>query len=335
MNPVNRPWMNVAIVLSAIGCAVALAGCPKLSDGEKDPGNPNMTFQSAQAMCTDGTNLYLTEGVASPLGTVKSVDLSGPRSTVVAEGLAHPTCIMTDGLHLYWLENDAAPYGAVRSSRLDGMEPVTLAPAIDSPHAIAINTTYVFFADKRNGVTVVNRVPKAGGETTTLATLADDFATTLVADESWVYFTAPYDLPNGFISRVPVDGGGAEPVITGLGTPTAMALSGNTLCYTEMYGGQVGCVQDVTAGWTPTVLTSKENINFGSCPGLLVLDNGAVYYAVSSSATNDAIRMVIPGYAPVTVATTVMFSTIKGMVILGAKIYWLESDSIYRTDKGF
>jgi hypothetical protein len=30
-----------------------------------------------------------------------------------------------------------------------------------------------------------------------------------------------------------------------------------------------------------------------------------------------------------------MFSTIKGMVILGAKIYWLESDSIYRTDKGF
>jgi hypothetical protein len=91
----------------------------------------------------------------------------------------------------------------------------------------------------------------------------------------------------------------------------------------------------VTAGWTPTVLTSKENINFGSCPGLLVLDNGAVYYAVSSSATNDAIRMVIPGYAPVTVATTVMFSTIKGMVILGAKIYWLESDSIYRTDKGF
>ncbi len=124
-------------------------------------------------------------------------------------------------------------------------------------------------------------------------------------------------------------------MITGLGTPTALALSGNTLCFTEFMGGRVGCVQDVTASWTPVPMTSGENVNFGTCPGLLLLDSGTVYFAISASATSDAIRMVIPGYAPVTVATTESFGQIMGMAILGAKIYWLQDDSLWSVKKGY
>ncbi len=336
MNRPDRRRTRIAAALTGACCAATLAACPLMSSGEKAPGNPNMTFDSAQSLCTDGTHLYLTEGVAAPLGTVKSVTLAThSSSTAVATGLDHPTCILTDGQHLFWLEDDSGPNGAVRRSKMDGSEPVAMASALDHPHAIAINGTYVFFADKRGGVAAITRVPKGGGEATTLATLSGDFNTTLVADESWVYFTAPYDLPGGTIGRVPVAGGSPETVITGLGTPTALALSGNTLCFTEFMGGRVGCVQDVTASWTPVPMTSGENVNFGTCPGLLLLDSGTVYFAISASATSDAIRMVIPGYAPVTVATTESFGQIMGMAILGAKIYWLQDDSLWSVKKGY
>jgi hypothetical protein len=107
------------------------------------------------------------------------------------------------------------------------------------------------------------------------------------------------------------------------------------LCFTEFQHGKVACVQDLSVSWTPVGLASGENVRFGHCPGLLVLDRGTVYYAVSASAMTNAIRMVIPGYAPVTVATTGAFGIIQGMVILGTRIYWLEHDALYTVEKGY
>jgi len=331
----DRPLPRIAVTLSALACAAMFAACPLAADGEKKPGNSTLVFSDAESLCTDGVNLYLTEANPAPDGTVKAVDLSIPKGTTVAQGLDHPTCILADNEHLYWIEDNAAPSGAVRRSGKDGSDPVALASGLDSPTAIAINGTDVFFADKRGGGTAISRVPRAGGEATVLATLAFSVATMLVADDAYVYFTAPYDAPNGYIGRIPVGGGGPEPVITGLGTPNSLAISGNRLCFTEFQGGEVGCVEDRAASWTPAFLATGEGVNFGRCPGQLLIDAGTVYFAISAKATQDAVRMVIPGYAPVTVATTGSFGTIQGMVVLGSNLYWLESDAIYRVAKSY
>jgi hypothetical protein len=334
MERADRLPERLAIALACASCAATLAGCPLMSDGEKSPGHSGLDIDSGEGFCTDGVNLYLTQSAPAPQGLVKAVDLSGPSATTVAEGLDHPTCIVTDGQHLFWLEN-TTPGGRVLRSGLDGSDPVALASGLDLPHAIAIDGTYVFFADTRGGVTAISRVPKAGGEPTLLLSLPAEFDTTLAADDAWVYYTAPYDRPGGYIGRIPVEGGDSQTVITGLGTPTALLLSGSTLCFTEFMGGNVSCVQDVNAGWNPTTLATGEYVNFGTCPGRLLLDNGTVYFAIHASATTGAIRMVVPGYAPVTLATTDAFGTVMGMVLLGSQIYWLEDDAIYRIDKGF
>lgn len=337
MKPARTPWTGLAASMLALGCAAAFAACP-LSDDEKP--RKGRSLENAASLCTDGTRLFIAEDSPSPNGKIKAVTPSGPSNpsasfATVAEGLDHPTCLLTDGEALFWVENVAAPGGTVRRSGLDGGQPQVLVSGLDTPHAIALNRTHLFLADRRGGVTTIQRVPKAGGEVTPVATLASDFATMLAADDSWVYYTAPYDAPNGFIGRVPVDGGTPEPVATGLGTPNSLVLSGGMLCFTEFQGGKVGCVPDVNASLAPDYLATGESINFGLVPGLLMIDGGTVYYAISDSATIDAIRMVIPGYAPVTIATTESFSIILGMAVVGSRIYWLEHDSLFQIDKSF
>jgi hypothetical protein len=180
----------------------------------------------------------------------------------------------------------------------------------------------------------VNRVPREGGAVETLATLPSDFATTLVADDDWVYFTLPYDAPSGSIARVPAGGGPTGTVASGLGTPTAMALAGNRLCFTEFMGSRVSCVEDVTTGAAPTLLATEDHmLGFGSCPGLILAEAGPVYYVAQLPGPQDAVRMVLPGNAPVSKGTTDLFGRIKAMVFLDRHIFWLEHDALYYIDK--
>lgn len=322
------------VTVGTLACAASFAGCPLGSDGEKKPNGGSLSFESAASLATDGTYLFLTEAGEDGFGAVKRVDLSGPKATTIVADLANPTCILAAGNTVFWLEDNDAPDGAVRSAGIDGSGATTLAESLDSPHAIALNATHLFFADRRGGVSAVNRVPRDGGTVETLATLPSDFATTLVADDAWVYFTLPYDAPGGSIGRVPAGGGPAETFVSGLGTPTAMTLAGNRLCFTEFMGSRVSCVEDVSTGSTPTLLATEDHmLGFGSCPGLILAEAGPVYYVAQLSATQDAVRMVLPGNAPVNKGTTDMFGRIRAMVFLDTHIYWLEHDALYRIDK--
>jgi hypothetical protein len=126
--------------------------------------NPSDTQVAALGqVALDADNVYFVDRNPSPQGMILKCPKLGcdGASTVLASGLGSPAGIATDGLYVYWTEagdyfvdgHAVANAGNVRKCAVDGCNntPTTIAAGVSSPSGIAVDESFVYWADNPAG----------------------------------------------------------------------------------------------------------------------------------------------------------------------------------------
>jgi len=175
----------------------------------------------------------------------------------------------------------------------NGLCPVqTLTSAGTRPYGIAIDDTFVYYADRDEGI--LRKVPKEGGATTTMA--SNQSRISFVAADpgagGFVYFTR--NSPDGGISKVPKSGGAA---VTLASTPWAweIAIDESYVYFTT--GGPenppmtaTGTLQRVakTGGAATRLATTSVE------PGSIALDDTSIYFTDKGAQTVSRLNRLSP-----------------------------------------
>jgi len=179
--------------------------------------------------------------------------------------------------------------------------PVLLASGQNGARSIAVDATYVYWADD-NSPGAVMRVSKAGGTPTTIASgESDPFA--LVVDSSHVYWTA---IGVGQVRSAPI-AGGAMPTVVGNVVAYGLAIQGSTL-----YLGASAIDSVPTTGGSITTVAANQGD-----PYALTTDANNVYWATSSGTIASA---PLGGSAVTTLATGQGVS--YGIAVDATNVYW-------------
>jgi hypothetical protein len=205
-----------------------------------------VTTHEPIGIAVDDQNVYWSTfgSNVNNLGTVDKMPLAGGPTTVLASGLATVGPIAVDATNVYWTDM----LGGVSSVPIAGGAVTTLVPpqyAIppntildDSPPDIAVDATAVYWTSTPldHSAPTVNRLLLGGGpintitDVTILATLASQPAG-LTVDASRVYWVedgaadpsqglgSPITYSCGTLRSVPIEGGDANVLETGLSLP--------------------------------------------------------------------------------------------------------------------
>lgn len=225
-------------------------------------------------------------------GTVVSMPTIGGATTTLVTGMQEvPIGLAVSDDTLY-----VADRTTVRSVPTTGGTPTTVITGLNDPNgangvAVAGNTLYI-----PKGTSVVS-VPTSGGTLTTLATIlasppyeaygAVPMTVAVVGDT--VYFTVQgYGVGDtGTVRSVPITGGTPTTLVAGLANPFGLAVSGDTLYFSEPGRQRVSSVP-ITGG-TPTTLVTDLHFPIG-----LAVSGGTLYIADAGNAANTGAVLSVP-----------------------------------------
>jgi hypothetical protein len=150
------------------------------------------------------------------------------------------------------------------------------------PYGVVIDATYAYWSDLNAGT--INRTPRAGGATNTLATI--DVAmhgaiTSLALDTTNVYWlTQGGSAGTGTVSTVPIGGGGVSVLASGLDAPGELVVHGDRLYWAGFHDNTVASMP--TSGGTITVLASGQQD-----PAALAVDSSGVYWVNNGTSNHN------------------------------------------------
>lgn len=175
-------------------------------------------------LAVDATSVYVGDDYA-----VKKVPLEGGAAEELALGSGSRR-VRVDGTHVYWTNADAS---SVRKVPIEGGESVALATGYFESHEVVLDATHVYWTTPGEGPSVgsVNKVPKEGGVPVALAT-GQPSPYYIALDDTHVYWV---NTSAGEIRRVPIDGGEAAVVISGV-SPNDLAVDGTSIYWTDASG---------------------------------------------------------------------------------------------------
>lgn len=131
---------------------------------------------------------------------IKGVPVSGGTLETLAAASFYIRSIVTDGAYVYWLEG--GPFAIVRKVSADGGPVTTLGSGGGDPAGpIRVDATHVYWMGGENAIF---RVPKDGGNVTTLVGPVPGLLTDFLVDGGNVYFS---EWDGGRIRKTPVTGG--------------------------------------------------------------------------------------------------------------------------------
>jgi hypothetical protein len=192
---------------------------------------PNNTLLSGLAV--DATTVYHVEDYTVPQDcSVVAVPKRGGTRVILASGGSwqSPTGITVSGGTVFW---GAGNPGAILMVPVGGGTTTTLVSGV-SPTALVADATNVYWTD---GSGAVMKVAQAGGTPVTLATSASPFA--IAVDSTNVYWTTLASSTPSTISKVPIAGGTAVTLESGLQTVEGIAVDATSIYWTEKDGGAV------------------------------------------------------------------------------------------------
>lgn len=144
----------------------------------------------------------------------------GTGTTEIVPGHRPLGPIVADGTFVFWLEGgdpDAGTGGAVARTNPQGSEVSLLAKGLGNPTSLAIDATYVYWAD--SATRQIARAPKRGGAVMLIATASVGPVTALAVDDQHVYWLAPdtAGATSQTLSKASKCGGGTTILATTLG----------------------------------------------------------------------------------------------------------------------
>jgi hypothetical protein len=152
-------------------------------------------------------------------------------------------------------------------------------------NAVTFDSAYVYWSESTATPSLIKRAPLDGGPSQTLAS-SPGFAASLALASGTVYWVDQYvEDAGGEILSVPVTGGGATVIASGLTVPAGIAVHGGTLYVADAYGDLLSVSTD---GGTVTTLVKG--------PGLTGLPANSVVEAFSISVAVDDSNVYFPQY---------------------------------------
>jgi hypothetical protein len=179
----------------------------------------------AAGIAVDSTSVYWVDFSS---GTVKKRGINGGSVITLASGRSFPYRIAVDATSVYWTEAGAAAGGAVMkcSNSIAGGPTTTLASGLSSPWSIAVDANNVYWSEYTpNGRIMKNAIT---GNSSTVITLASglDSPKGIAVDLTSVYWAeqGSGSFGSGSIRKVPIGGGLASTIASGLGYPAYVAV---------------------------------------------------------------------------------------------------------------
>jgi hypothetical protein len=231
------------------------------------------------AIALDKTSVYWIDRAASP--TLQKLPLAGGNAQQLATGIG-ASSIAVDASHVYASVDDSggSGTGSIVKVPIAGGAAVTLASGQLNNGELAIDNTYVYWADLGDGTQMHNtdgsimRVPKAGGSVVTLAANVDG-PRSLVLANNYVYF-GNWDS----IQKVPTTTGAVSTVTTTTGA-TVLAADASSI-----YAGGTAELSPVLqlsfAGVEQSTLAATGNLRS------LAVDGGMVFWSDLTSLNSIA-----------------------------------------------
>jgi hypothetical protein len=187
----------------------------------------------AYGVVVDDTFVYYTQ---PSIGRVMRLPLSGGAPLPLAK-TKEPLHLASDGKSLYWSESEGNGQ-IIRLDLVDGAKPITLIDGQTKPRSIAVRDGWVYWTDVTDGTllrTLDHLTGPVDGAVRTASRLASG-----VASPSDLFLLGAYAyVPdgNGFIRRVPLEGGDLETVANAQGLPYGIATDGTTIFWTTQGAG--------------------------------------------------------------------------------------------------
>jgi hypothetical protein len=164
-------------------------------------------------------------------GEVVAAPLLGGGSISIASG-GSASALALGPHQVFWSAADAT-----YQASLDGSSPLAIGPPAA---AIAVDETDVYFAMNSDwsGTGTILRVPVGGGTPTTLATGRTGSVVAIAVDSSNVYWIeGEGTIQEGAVAAMPKGGGYVSILAAGLGDPSAIAVDGTGVYFTNPSGG--------------------------------------------------------------------------------------------------
>ena len=153
---------------------------------------------------------------------------------------------------LYWTEKTSNTTGRIRRANLDGTKVQLVKDLTSAPHSIALDTAAgkIYITNAWGKIQRLN-VDGSNFQPNLITELDMPSGLALDVGGGKIYWTEA----SGRIRRTNLDGSNIQEVATGLGTPINIAVSGDTVYWTEKIGANTGQIQSANLNGNPTVMT--------------------------------------------------------------------------------
>jgi hypothetical protein len=336
------------LVVAAIG----LAGCDGADQGEaaadiagtagaeiEEPGETETGADACPAtqlvdepdtsairsLTSDATHLYYAwwpcdlDDCPPDQDEVRAVPKAGGTPTTLAvEPGSIPFDIAVGGGFVYWIRGSDR---AVMRVPTDGCEePEVVHQAPGSRAYIAANEGAVYWRvlDENEAFTGLERMPHAGGDVETVATLPPDASFSLL-DENHLYFLTAGPSPTSILNALDLDTGETRTLME---TPESMVGAEFSQDAVALWWGNNGLRRLAKSGGEPATISEDLSYDVGSNGEL------ALYYNFEP----EELRAVpVTGGAPTVVATTTcnLFGTWLERVVDDDQLYWSSGHDLF------
>jgi hypothetical protein len=190
--------------------------------------------------------------------------------------------------------------------------PVTLATGNNLPSGIAVDSTWVYWANYGDGR--VMKVAIAGGTPVTVAS-GQRTPYGVAVDSTYVYWT---NFGVGMVMKAPISGGTPMTLASGQGSPFQLAVDSNSVYWTNYNGGTVASV--ALGGGAVVTLASGQSKPYG-----IGLDGGTVYWTTAGGGTVSSVPI---GGGTVTTLVSGQTAGPMALAINGTSMYWESGTSL-------